>query len=213
MNKTQIKYNMPIIIGFCVLELSKLKMADFHYNVIKKMYNDKAKLLFTDTDSMTYHIETNDIDKDLYKIKDNFDFSNYDKKHVLYNNDNKNMIGYFKDENGSNIVKEFVGIRSKVYSMITQKYDELNNYEKEEKKMTLKGIPKIIVDNLTFNDYKNCIFNETIQNHSYNNITSINHNITTRTINKVSLCCYDNKRYYLDNINSLSYGHHKTLEN
>ena len=213
MNKTQIKYNMPIIIGFCVLELSKLKMADFHYNVIKKMYNDKAKLLFTDTDSMTYHIETKDIDKDLYKIKENFDFSNYEKNHVLYDETKKNMIGYFKDENGSAIVKEFCGIRSKVYTMTTQKYEKDSNFEIEDKKMTLKGIPKTVVNTLNIEDYKNCIFNETTQNHTYNNITSINHNLTTRTINKISISAYDDKRHYLNNILSYSHGHYKTLNN
>ena len=208
MNKTQIKYNMPIIIGFCVLELSKLKMADFHYNVIKKMYNEKAKLLFTDTDSLTYHIETKDIDKDLYKIKNNFDFSNYEKNHPLYDESNKNMIGYFKDENGSFIVKEFCGIRSKVYIMTTQKYDEKTYFELDEKKSVLKGVPKVISKDLTIEDYKNCIFNETIQHHSYNNIVSKDHNITTRTINKVSLSCFDDKRLYLDAVQSRSHGHY-----
>ena len=208
MNKTQIKYNMPIIIGFCVLELSKLKMADFHYNVIKKMYNERAKLLFTDTDSLTYHIETKDIDKDLYKIRNNFDFSNYEKNHTLYDESNKNMIGYFKDENGSFIVKEFCGIRSKVYIMTTQKYDKETNYECDDKKNVLKGMKTVVSKELTIEDYKNCIFNETTQNHSYNNIVSIDHNLTTRKINKVSLSAFDDKKYYLDAVQSRSHGHY-----
>ena len=45
-------------------------------NVVKKKYGDKAQLLFTDTDSLTYHIETDNIDIDLHKMRNYFDFSN-----------------------------------------------------------------------------------------------------------------------------------------
>ena len=58
MRKTQILYNRPIIVGMCVLDISKVLMYDFHYNVIKNRYNTDAKLLFTDTDSLCYQIKT-----------------------------------------------------------------------------------------------------------------------------------------------------------
>ena len=72
MNKTQILYNKPIILGFSILELSKVHMYDFHYNVMKKKYGDKLKLLFTDTDSLCYHIKTDDLFDDMKKMKDHF---------------------------------------------------------------------------------------------------------------------------------------------
>ena len=67
--KAIVKLDKPIAIGMCILDLSKLWMYDFHYNTIKKQYNDKASLLFTDTDSLTYEIETDDIYEDMAKQK------------------------------------------------------------------------------------------------------------------------------------------------
>ena len=52
-------------------------MYDFHYNFIKKNFN--AELLFTDTDSLTYEIKSENVYKEFYKWKDLFDISNYSK--------------------------------------------------------------------------------------------------------------------------------------
>ena len=58
LNQTSITYNKPVICGFSILELSKVHMYNFHYNVMKKKYNENIKLLFTDTDSLCYQIIT-----------------------------------------------------------------------------------------------------------------------------------------------------------
>ena len=73
-------------VGMCILDLSKTLMYDFHYNYIKKKYNDRAKLLFTDTDSLTYEIETVDAYKDLWTDKDMFDNSDYPENSPYYCN-------------------------------------------------------------------------------------------------------------------------------
>ena len=78
MKKTELTYNKPVYLGMCILDLSKTLMYDFHYNYIKQKYGDKAKLLFTDTDSLMYEIQTEDFYKDISKdVKDRFDISDY----------------------------------------------------------------------------------------------------------------------------------------
>lgn len=85
--------------GFSVLELSKVWMYQFHYEVILKEYGyEKVKLLFTDNDSLTYHIQTEDFYEDMKKNQDCYDTSNYPKDHFLYSDKNKKVIGKFKDD-------------------------------------------------------------------------------------------------------------------
>ena len=74
--------NKPIYIGCTVLDLSKWKMYDFHYNFVKKNFD--AELLFTDTDSLTYEIKSKDVYEEFYKWKDLFDFSNYSKDSKVF---------------------------------------------------------------------------------------------------------------------------------
>ena len=107
--------NKPIYVGFTVSDLSKWLMYDFHYNFIKK--NFSAKLLFTDTDSLTYEIKSENIYKEFYEWKDLFGFSNYSKDSTFYDNTNINVIGKMKDEYGGAIIDQFIGLKSKMYSI------------------------------------------------------------------------------------------------
>ena len=107
--------NKPIYVGFTVLDLSKWKMYDFHYNFIKKNFD--AKLLFTDTDSLTYEIKSENVCEEFFKWKDLFDFSNYSKDSNFFDETNIKLIGKMKDEFREVIVTEFVGLKSKMYSM------------------------------------------------------------------------------------------------
>ena len=107
--------NKPIYVGFTVLDLSKWKMYDFHYNFIKKNFN--ADLLFTDTDSLVYEIKSKNISEDFFKRKDLFDFSNYSEDSEFFNKTNKRTIGKMKDEFGGVIATESVGLVSKMYSI------------------------------------------------------------------------------------------------
>ena len=131
----------------CILDLSKTLMHDFHYNYIKKKYNDRPKLLFTDTDSLTYEIETVDAYKDFWTDKDMFDNSDYPENSPYYCNTNKKIIGKFKDKACGIPITEFVGLKSKMYSYVK---------DNEKGGQTAKGIKKnVINNNIRHEDYNN----------------------------------------------------------
>ena len=90
-------------------------MYDFHDSFINKSF--AAELLFTDTDSLTYEIISGNVYKEFFQWKDLFDFCNYSKDSKFFNETNKTVIGKMKDEFGGVIVNEFVGLKSKMYSM------------------------------------------------------------------------------------------------
>ena len=82
MKRTKLFYDKPIYSGMCILDLSKMLMFEFHYDYIRKMYSDRAKLLMTDTDSLIYEIKTEDFYKDIANdVVSKFDTSEFDKNH------------------------------------------------------------------------------------------------------------------------------------
>ena len=202
MSKTKIVYNRPIIVGFSILELSKVLMYDFHYNTMKKEYGNDLKLLFTDTDSLCYHIPTDDFFKDMKKDLSNYDTSDYPKEHVCFSNDNKKVIGKFKDE--AKPIIEFCGHRAKMYTFLTE----------EKGKSVAKGIKRNQIKKLKMDQYKRALFGETKEElrHtvSFNLLRSTNHQMNSIRVTKTGLSAIDDKRYILpDNVNTLALGHYK----
>ena len=193
MKKTFLTFNKPVYLGMCILDLSKTLMFDFHYNYVKKKYGDKAKLLFTDTDSLMYEIRTEDFYEDIKgDVKDRFDTSNYPSNHPsgIPTECNKKVPGMFKDEAGGKIIDEFVGLRAKLYSY--------KMFEGEESKKC-KGVKSLVVKNsITHDDYKNCLFTGTEQLRKMNVIRSHKHDIYTEEVNKVALSSNDDKRHLLE---------------
>ena len=87
--KAVVKLNKPIYVGMAILDLSKLHMYSFFYDVLKPKYGSKIKLAYTDTDSFIIHTETEDIYKDFKEIGEHMDFCDYPKEHLNYNVENK----------------------------------------------------------------------------------------------------------------------------
>ena len=88
---------------------------DFHYIFIKKHVD--AELLFTDTDSLTYEIKSEDVYEEFFKHKHLFDFSNYPEDSKFFDETKKKVIGKMKDEPEGKIIGEFVGLKSKMHSV------------------------------------------------------------------------------------------------
>ena len=205
MKKTSLTMNKPVYLGMCILDLSKTLMFDFHYNYIKRKYGNKAKLLFTDTDSFLYEIETEDFYKDISgDVKERFDTSEYPDKHDsgIPTGINKKVLGMFKDEAKGNNIIEFVGLRSKLYSY---KMEE----GKENKKC--KGVKKAVVEkNIRHEDYKACLETGKELLRKQNIIRSYEHVVYTEEVNKIALSAADDKRHLLkDSHDTLAWGHCK----
>ena len=169
---------------------------------MKKNYGNRARFLFTDPDSLTYEIEAKDVYKDFWNDKDMFDNSDYPENSPYYCNANKKVIGKFKDEAYGVPITEFIGLKSKMYSYV--KSDERGG-------KTAKGIKKnVIKNNIKHEDYKNTLMNNEQMHHKLKTIRSQRHQLGSYEINKVSLSCFDDKRYIHDNgISSYAYGHYK----
>ena len=189
--KETLTLNRPAYVGMCILDLSKTLMHDFHYNYIKKKYNNRARLLFTDTDSLTYEIEAEDVYKDLWNDKDMFDNSDYPESSPYYCNANKKIIGKFTDEAYGILITEFIGLKSKMYSYVK---------DNEKSGRTAKGIKKnVIKNNIKHEDYKNTLINNEQRHHKMKTIRSQRHQLGSYEINKVSLSCFDDKCHIHDN--------------
>ena len=118
MGKVKVKMNKPVYLGQAILDLSKTIMYEFYYDYMKQKYDEKSlKLLYMDTDSLVYDIKTEDFYKDIAEdVETRFDTSGYEPKRPLPIGKNKKVIGLMKDELGGKIMKEFIGLRPKMYS-------------------------------------------------------------------------------------------------
>ena len=111
LRRAKVKLFKPSYSGMCILDLSKHAMYDFYYNYLKQKYQDKLQLQMTDTDSLLFWCQTDDIYKDMSENPLYFDTSDYPKDHFLYSSLNKKKVGLMKDETCSIPIREFVGIR------------------------------------------------------------------------------------------------------
>lgn len=201
LKQTRLKLIRPIYAGMVILDLAKVLMYNFYYGVLKKTYGDRMDLLFTDTDSLCISVKTYDVYEDLKQMQEEFDFSDYPKEHDCYSDENKKKLGKFKDEMNGNIILEYVGLRSKMYSIM---------WDKGTVK-TCKGISRSVNKLVLKHEmYRDCLFNGEQRVDQMSRIGSKGHHLYTYDINKVSLSPYDDKRYINDDrVTTLAYGHYK----
>ena len=168
--------NKPIYFGFCILELTKLLMYKFHYDYVCNKFMKSTVIVFINNALKTR------ICLILVVIH-------------CYDISNKKVLGKMKDEFNGVQILEFVGLKSKMCSLISVDDKEVNK---------AKGIN----EKLRHNEYLDVLFNKKVVRHSMKRIQSKLHGIGTYDIFKISLSCFDDKRYALDDgISTLAYFH------
>ena len=202
MDKIKVVMNKPVYLGQAILDLSKIVMYEFHYDYMVPKYSlEKLKLCYMDTDSLVYDIKTEDFYEDIADdVPARFDTSGYCPNRPLPVGLNKKVIGLMKDELGGKIMTEFMALRPKLYS-----YKKLDGLEDK----TCKRIKKCDVKKtLTFEDYKTCLFNDSIEYRSQLMFRSAKHEVHTIEVNKVALNRDDDKRISRkDGISTFARGH------
>ena len=176
-------------------------MYEFWYDYMKPKYANNVKLCYMDTDSFIINIKTNDFYKDISNdVENRFDTSNYEVNRSLSTGKNKKIIGLMKDELGGKIITEFVTLRPKTYSFLTDD-------GKEDKKA--KGKKKCVIKNkIKFNDYKKCLFSDELMLRLQQKFISKKHDVYTENVNKIALNNNDDKRIISSNkTSSYPYGY------
>ena len=193
--------NKPIYLGLSILEISKTLMYEFWYDYMKPKYDNNVKLCYMDTDSFKMNIKTNDFYEDIARdVENRLDTSNYEVKRPLQIRKNKKVIGLMKDELGGKIITEFVTLRLKTYSYLTD-----DGKEDKKTKGTKKCVLKMMIK---FNDYKKCLLNDEVILKSQQRFISKKHDVYTENINKIALSNNDDKRIVSsDKITSYPYGY------
>ena len=187
-----------IYVGCETLDFSKYLMYEFNYKYIKQKCN--TYLLFTDNDSLVHEIETKYIYENFYENKSLFDFSDYPELfRRFFDPVNKKVIGKMKNEFKGNIIREFIGLKSKMYSLVTIDYEEIEK---------AKEVNKTVVKNIKHREYIDVLFNKKMIRHKMRRIQSKLHKNGIFDVYKIYLSCFNDKRYVLgDGINSLAYFH------
>ena len=187
MKKAKIKMNKPIYFGLSILDISKILMYEFWYDYVKLKYGKDVKLCYMDTHSFVMNIKTEDFYKEIVNdVEKRFDASNYEVNRPLPTGKNKKVIGLMKDELGGKIITEFITLRPKAYTYLTDD-------GKEDKKA--KGTKKCVIKRMIkFNDYKKCLLNGEVILKSQQKFRSKGHDVYTENINKIALSNNDDKR-------------------
>ncbi|XP_024893432.1 uncharacterized protein LOC112468467 [Temnothorax curvispinosus] len=203
LRKLEVKFDKPIYVGMCILDLSKVCLYEFHHEYMSSLYRDSCRIMYTDTDSLIYHIKCDDAYENMKHDIARFDTSDYAVDNA-YDMPlvNKKVPGLMKDENNGAIMTEFVGLRAKMYALRV-------DGKKVCKKA--KGVKSnVIACTITFDDYTRCLNDEIEMTRPQSCIRSKMHEVYTISETKIALSPYDDKRYIVpDSTDTLPWGHYR----
>lgn len=196
--RTKMVCNKVPAVGVTILDLSKLHMAKWHYDVVMERM-PQAQLCATDTDSFFYHIPGFKEDQVFEMLQDTLDTSNFPVTHPLYDSSRKKVPGYFKSEvKPPERIEDAIWLRAKMYSYKTDKKEEIK----------AKGIVKKYVSkHMRHEQFVECFSSrEDLITKPFCKFVSKKHDLKTETFTKVGLSCFDDKRIQLDEVYTLPHG-------
>ncbi|XP_045476742.1 uncharacterized protein LOC123682252 [Harmonia axyridis] len=214
LKKLEVYLNKPIYVGMCILDLAKTTIYDFHYDYMKGTFREGCTILYTDTDSLIYELFEDPYEVMRRDCHTRFDTSDYPKNNPYgIPQVNKKVLGMMKDENEGIPMTDYVGLRSKLYTVknsndeidVKKRQWEKEGHDPEEIESMAqnygitkkaKGIKKSIVkNNICFDDYIECLETWKHKIISQNLIRSKEHNVYSLTQEKIALSPHDDKRY------------------
>ena len=172
-------------------------MYEFHYKYVKNKFD--AKLLLADTDTLVYEIKTGDFYEDFYQDNNLFDFSDYPLDSTFFDPVNKKVIGKMKDGFKRRIVSEFIGLKSNIYSLSSVDDEEVTK---------AKGVNKKI----RHEEFVDVLFNKIVIRHNMKKIQSKLYRLGTYDNCKISLSCFDDKKYIVDDGSNSLADFHKDIK-
>ncbi|KAL5259617.1 hypothetical protein ACHWQZ_G009911 [Mnemiopsis leidyi] len=220
--KKLVKLNKPIACGFIVLENAKCIMGSFWYDILKPRYGSDIKLLLSDTDSFIYAVFTEDGYRDLYDIRQHMDLAGYQDGTSLSrfkDVTNKKVPGKFSDEKPTEVIKEVIALKPKMYSVSTKALTCANSKDvnhscstvcRDRHSITAKGVSKSAQKSISHEDYRRVLKEKVTTCCVNRTIRSYNRTLYSIEIKKRGLFAFDDKKFIMnDGINTLSYGHYK----
>ena len=206
---TDIYLNKPIYVGMSVLDISKIKLYEFHYGLMRQQLQDRCKLLYTDTDSLIYEIQGVNAYEFMKSHPEEFDTSDYPDPNAYDITPSKHTsmkVGLMKDECKGKVMIKFAGLRSKVYCL------QMHGQKEEVKKA--KGVKtSVIQSTIKYEDYVDCLFNNIEKGRKQKNIRSRLHVVRTEEQTKIALSPDDDKRHLLhEQTDTLPWGHYSINE-
>ncbi|XP_025158762.1 uncharacterized protein LOC112589486 [Harpegnathos saltator] len=187
----------------CIFDISMTCLFEFHHEYMSPLYQNRCKVMYTDTDSLIYHIQCDDIFEHMKRDISKFDTSDYPADNAYgIPLANKEVPGLMKDENNGALMTEFVGLRAKMYALKVES-------KKDTKKA--KGVKtNVVARTITFDDYMQCLRDEVEKQRRQSCIRSKMHKVYTMSELKTALSPYDDKQYIVpDSTDTLPWGHYR----
>ncbi|XP_020294835.1 uncharacterized protein LOC109860268 [Pseudomyrmex gracilis] len=201
LRRLEVLFNKPLYVGMCILDISKTCLYKFHYDHMAPLYGYDCKILYTDTDSLIYHIKCEDVYEDMKRNIARFDYPGDNPYNMPCANKKVLMKGLIKDENNGAVMTEFVELRAKMY--VTRVSDS-----KCIKKV--KGVKRsVVARTIIFDDYVRCLRDATELTRQQSCIRSQLHEVFTVLERKLALSPHDDKRYVVQgSTDTLPWGHY-----